>query len=221
MIVDTGVSTYDAGAERHYERSTAAHNTLRVDGLDQAEIWASFRVGRGPRVGRTESGEVEGLHFVRGEHYGYQRLGAVHSRTVIHGPEGLWAIADVLHGKGNHKVESFMHFHPEVSIESCQAGGLCHPPVSSRWVMSFASHVYQLVFIGGSNAKLENTWYAPEFGLRQSRFTLWQTWEGQLPMSIVCVILPAGKSLPEIRLASDFGVMEIGRILIPPIKAGD
>jgi len=220
VIVDTGVSTYDAGAERHYERSTAAHNTIRVDGVDQAEIWASFRVGRRPRVGRTESAEVDGLHFVRGEHYGYKHLGVIHSRTIIHRPDGLWIIADSLCGKGNHKIESFMHFHPEVSIEPCQAGVLSHPPVSSRWVMRFASHVYQLVFIGGSIAKLENTWYAPEFGLRQSRFTLWQTCEGYLPMPMVCVILPASKSLPEIRLTSHFGAIEIDSISIPLIQAG-
>ncbi|HKS96783.1 MAG TPA: alginate lyase family protein, partial [Terriglobia bacterium] len=45
VVTDTGVSTYERGPERHYERSTAAHNTLRVDGEEQAEIWASFRVG--------------------------------------------------------------------------------------------------------------------------------------------------------------------------------
>jgi len=220
VVVDTGVSTYELGAERHYERSTAAHNTLRIDGADQAEIWASFRVGRRPKVGRIEHGEVEGLHFVRGEHYGYKHLGAIHSRTIVHRPDGLWIIADLLSGKGNHKIESFMHFHPGVRVEPCGSGASCRQPESRRWAISFGSHVYQLVLIGDSEAKLENTWYAPEFGLRQSRLTLWQTRKGQLPVSSACVILPASVSLPAVHLTSDFRAIEIDRILIPLVKAG-
>src|SRR6185503_19989802 len=50
VIVDTGVSSYERGPERYYERSTAAHNTIRVDGSEQAEIWGGFRVGRRPTV---------------------------------------------------------------------------------------------------------------------------------------------------------------------------
>ena len=38
VVVDTGVSTYERNAVRRYERSTAAHNTIRIDGEDQAEV---------------------------------------------------------------------------------------------------------------------------------------------------------------------------------------
>ena len=58
VVVDTGVSTYEPCAERLYERSTAAHNTLRVDGEEQAEVWASFRVGRRPQ-GRDDSKQAK------------------------------------------------------------------------------------------------------------------------------------------------------------------
>src|SRR5579872_3010652 len=46
IIVDTGVSTYEIGARRQLERSTAAHNTVQLGSLEQSEIWAGFRVGR-------------------------------------------------------------------------------------------------------------------------------------------------------------------------------
>ncbi len=220
LIVDTGVSTYELGAERHYERSTAAHNTLRIDGADQAEIWASFRVGRRPKVGRIEHGKVEGLHFVRGEHYGYKHLGAIHSRTVVHRPDGLWVIADLLSGKGNHKVESFMHFHPRVMLEPCGSGASCRQPESCRWTIRFGAHIYKLFLMGDFEAKLVNTWYAPEFGLRQSRLTLWQIRESQLPVSSVIVILPAKKLLPEIHLTSNSRAIEIDHISVPLVKAG-
>ena len=40
LFVDTGTSTYEAGQVRSYERSTAAHNTLEIDGADSTEVWA-------------------------------------------------------------------------------------------------------------------------------------------------------------------------------------
>ena len=40
-VVDTGTSTYEAGLRRAYERSTAAHNTVEVDGEEQTEVWGS------------------------------------------------------------------------------------------------------------------------------------------------------------------------------------
>lgn len=46
FIVDTGISTYDKTPRRQYERSTAVHNTVTIDGKDSAEVWGGFRVGR-------------------------------------------------------------------------------------------------------------------------------------------------------------------------------
>ncbi len=46
VLVDTGTSTYDPGPRRDYERSTAAHNTVVVNGTDSSEVWGGFRVGR-------------------------------------------------------------------------------------------------------------------------------------------------------------------------------
>lgn len=46
FVVDTGISTYNKTPRRQYERSTAAHNTVTVDGHDSAEVWGGFRVAR-------------------------------------------------------------------------------------------------------------------------------------------------------------------------------
>ena len=46
VIVDSGVHDYEASDLREYVRSTAAHNTVRVDGMEQLEIWGAFRVAR-------------------------------------------------------------------------------------------------------------------------------------------------------------------------------
>ena len=46
IVVDSGVFDYEIGAMRDYVRSTQAHNTLMVDGVEQSEIWGAFRVAR-------------------------------------------------------------------------------------------------------------------------------------------------------------------------------
>ncbi len=50
FIVDTGISTYDKTQRREYERGTAAHNTVVVDGRPSSEVWGGFRVGRRAKV---------------------------------------------------------------------------------------------------------------------------------------------------------------------------
>src|SRR5207248_1950066 len=46
LIVDPGTFSYDRDARRNYDRSTAAHNTVSVDGQNSSEVWHIFRVGR-------------------------------------------------------------------------------------------------------------------------------------------------------------------------------
>ena len=57
MIIDTGTSTYEEGKLRESQRSTAAHNTVEIAGLEQNELWKSFRVGRRGRIGHGDFAE--------------------------------------------------------------------------------------------------------------------------------------------------------------------
>jgi uncharacterized heparinase superfamily protein len=77
VVTDTGVDRYEAGPERDFQRSTAAHATLQVDGREQGEPFGSFRMGRRPRVrGRRLDDRT-----VMGEHDGFGASG-VHRRTA-------------------------------------------------------------------------------------------------------------------------------------------
>lgn len=76
LIVDTGVSTYDRVPRREYERGTMAHNSVAIAGADQAELWASFRVGRRPNIHNVAVDAAA----VAAEHDGYDRLGVRHRR---------------------------------------------------------------------------------------------------------------------------------------------
>jgi uncharacterized heparinase superfamily protein len=216
VVVDTGVSTYEPCTERHYERSTAAHNTLRIDGEEQAEIWASFRVGRRPRVGQLEGGEIKEFHFVRGVHYAFQQRGVIHSRMIVLAPRNCWVVIDSLRGKGNHLVESFIHFHPAVGVE------MANNPTSNdlgregtRWAIRFGEEQYFLATLGCGGVEVQQSWYASEFGLRQPRTTLHWSWEGDLPVTLIYALTPAGEKPPVIGQCPGQEAVEIDRIMLP------
>ena len=49
VLIDPGTFQY-TGPWRDHFRSTAAHSTVEVDGLDQCEFWGDFRAAQAPRV---------------------------------------------------------------------------------------------------------------------------------------------------------------------------
>jgi uncharacterized heparinase superfamily protein len=46
VICNSGTSQYGRGPMRQWERSTAAHNTVEIDGENSSEVWDGFRVAR-------------------------------------------------------------------------------------------------------------------------------------------------------------------------------
>jgi uncharacterized heparinase superfamily protein len=51
VVTDTGVFEYMPGPLRDLARATRSHATAEIDGREQAEIWASYRIGGRPDVG--------------------------------------------------------------------------------------------------------------------------------------------------------------------------
>jgi uncharacterized heparinase superfamily protein len=199
VVVDTGVSTYECTPERLYERSTTAHNTVRIDGEDQAEIWASFRVGRRPRVGKLEEGTIGPFHFLRGEHFAYQHRGVVHARTIARRSDGAWIVADLLKGRGSHRVESFVHFHPMVRVDMLDGHAECGDTASRRrCTIAFAGRTYSFVTYGEGEFNLLESWYSEEFGKRQVSKVLRWAWTGNVPRMIVYTLVPEGTPAPAI-----------------------
>lgn len=216
VVVDTGVSTYERCAERHYERSTAAHNTLRIDRQEQAEIWASFRVGRRPQVGRVEGGEITGFHFVRGVHHAFQHCGVIHSRMIVLTSRNSWVVIDSLSGNGKHLVESFIHLHPAVRVENVNNPSRCGVGIAGKlWAMHFGEKQYFLTPCGPGEMVARESWYAPEFGLRQRQTTLHWSWEGALPVRLIYTLTPVGEMPPVISQCLGQEAVEVDHISLP------
>lgn len=216
VVVDTGVSTYEPGPERYYERSTSSHNTLRIDGEEQAEIWGSFRVGRRPRVGQIRGSSNEALPFIMGEYDAYSSRGVIHARKILLRPPDTWIVVDFLWGNGSHLVESFLHFHPKVRVEALadvresSAGRPVH-----RWTVEFADQSYLLATYGDGQFELRRSWYSEQFGNRQVSTALHWTWQGTIPAGMTHVFTPVGISLPHIAVDWLGNSVEIDGYKIP------
>lgn len=120
VLSDTGTSTYDPGARRNYERSTAAHNTVVVGNESSSEVWGTFRVGRRARV--TAAKVVENTAdqwHARARHDGYGQRHVYHERTVMVHQDRV-VIRDHLDQPRKHArpMEScaYFHFAPGVSV---------------------------------------------------------------------------------------------------------
>ena len=111
VVVNSGTSTYEEGAERAFERSTAAHATVRVDGRDSSEMWGAFRVGRRARVTARREGEG----WTEATHDGYAPVR--HRRRVTVDGASV-TVADSL--TGGELLEWFFPLHPGVEARGLE-----------------------------------------------------------------------------------------------------
>ncbi len=114
VVTDTGTLLYDPGPDRQRIRSTAAHNTLRLDREEQIEAWSSFRVGRRGRARVAARGRTGTWDWVSASHDAYAFLPGrpMHHRLVAVGDAGILVLDAVL-GSGLHTIESHLHEHPD------------------------------------------------------------------------------------------------------------
>jgi hypothetical protein len=117
LVTDTGVSTYNAVDDRLYERGTAAHNPVQVNGGDQCELWAAFRCGRRPKVtghlrgGGADPVRMEGSAAVRTRATGSYR----HRREVVVCELGLRFRDDLQCGEGS-DLTLRLHLAPGIEL---------------------------------------------------------------------------------------------------------
>lgn len=121
VLVNSGTSTYERGAERQRQRGTAAHNTVMVDHLDSSEVWGGFRVARRARPLAVRWGNGDGTQWVEGAHDGYRRtVGCVTHRRRWMLDDGALTVDDWIEGEFRTAVAA-MHIHPDFPIGNVDA----------------------------------------------------------------------------------------------------
>lgn len=117
VLVNAGTSRYDIGEERLWQRGTAAHNTVEIDGHDSSEVWSSFRVARRAKPFGVEHGRFGEGAWLAAAHDGYRRLKGrpVHHRRWLLQP-GALRIEDRIEGVFDSAVARY-RVHPDVRVE--------------------------------------------------------------------------------------------------------
>jgi len=119
-FVDPGTYTYMAHSPyRNYFRSTAAHNTIVIDGLDQSQMAGPFLWSRKARSYLEEWASDSERDRVVACHHGYLSLAdpVTHRRAVsLDKRTDVVTVHDHLEMKGTHKVEQHFHLAPECEV---------------------------------------------------------------------------------------------------------
>jgi hypothetical protein len=120
-LVDPGTYGYWCAPRwRAYFRGTSAHNTVRVDGLDQSVGGGRFLWLRKARTRIERMPASPGQFVMRASHDGYTRLPdpVRHVRTVqFDEASATLVVVDSVTGKRPHRTELFWHFAPHLDVQ--------------------------------------------------------------------------------------------------------
>jgi uncharacterized heparinase superfamily protein len=156
VFTDTGVYEYNETQRRTYSRSVSAHNTVRVDDLNQAEIWKIFRTGR--RGSPVDLKRTNGR--IQCGHSGYESQGKkISHRRTLSLFENRFELTDRLKGPARHRFESLFHLAPGVHFESDGKG-------------RFILNGQLLVESHNIFMRIRESEYYPEFGRVEKRYCL-------------------------------------------------
>jgi hypothetical protein len=120
-LVDSGSGVYISKdpADRNTLRGTGAHNTMRVDGVDQAIADEPFSWTRIPSTQAENWIVGKSFTYFVGSHNGYERLAdpVVHRRHVLKIAGGVWLVRDIALGRTEHELEIRWHFAPDLEVQ--------------------------------------------------------------------------------------------------------
>jgi hypothetical protein len=185
---DPGTCSYMQKTERSSLHGTGAHNTLRIDHLDQAVedgpfAWAFTAKARAERRIKRNT-----FALFTGSHDGYQRLPdpVVHRRTVVRVPD-CWLVRDRAIGSGRHQLELFWHFAPDLRIES-KGNALIAVPAGPSAVGKM-----RLALLPAEdqlwNSEITEGWISPAYGVKDSGTVVRSNIDALLPSESAALLV--------------------------------
>jgi uncharacterized heparinase superfamily protein len=187
LIIDPGRYTYSEQAPnwRRWFKSTAAHNTVSIDNLDQTPYHRGkpkSQIARGRLIQRLSR---PGFDLLCGEAISpvYE---VRHIRNVIFVANEYWIIADHLTGDRPHRFDLRFHLSPEaqdqITIEDPGDILVARTPGCV------------LVFLcdrkSGIDLKIESGWYAPVYGVKHQAPVISLSLEGVSATEFVTFLFP-------------------------------
>lgn len=171
VFIDPGTYTYlNENRWREYFRGTSAHNTVRIDGVDQSLFGGSFiatRHAEAECTGWAESERVSGRHTG----YGFLRSPAVHSRAIAFEVDGnALSIVDRVESSGEHLVEQFFHLGRNCIPEIVERSTVSISFAGEDLVVRFDPRMELSIYYG--NEALPLGWLSRTYGSKEKIFTI-------------------------------------------------
>jgi hypothetical protein len=176
LLTDSGLFVYTASPEwRNRFRSTAFHNTIRVDGeeinrlLPDGSLWGLRNDAHPIDVRFVPGGAADVLDAA---HTGYRRLAdpvTVKRRFELDRTGVALTIHDRLEGRAEHTIEVFFHAAPGVAVSTVRGSD----PAAGATLAIEADTAVEWREIEG--------WFAPSYGIKVPRTTLCATIRTRLP----------------------------------------
>jgi uncharacterized heparinase superfamily protein len=188
FIVDPGSYVYTSHPqERNLFRSTAYHNTVRVDEKEQNRIPADdlFRMDSDshPRLIKWQSDTD--CDVFEGIHDGYARLEnpVSHARRIVFDKKLLtWEITDTFDGEGEHLLEWYFHPAPGIEVDIDSSADEMNIILKGR-----RNSLSVQTGLSGK-VKLVDGYYSPEYGCKEKAVFIYCFVRVNLPFSNTFVI---------------------------------
>ena len=205
LLVDPGTCVYNGAPEwRSYFRSTRAHNTVAIDGRDQAETGGTFRwkTRLSTRMLCDPSFPRE---YLEAEQDGYARLphGVIHRRRLLNIPGEYWIVVDDFHGSGEKSSGQHtfdFHYHLAAGVDPV----LLRPRATDVEVWAeqaglflgiYASRAIASELIAGQSAPIAG-WISQGYGNRRPARSLRATLIGSAANSAMTFLVPRSTLIP-------------------------
>jgi heparinase II/III-like protein len=183
FLRDPGTCVYTASErKRNLFRSTAYHNTVRIDGEEisqtlEGELFG-FASNVRPQVNLWESTAERDV--LDAEHHAYGRLAqpVTHRRIVtLDKREGYWTIKDIFTGEGRHRFEFFFNFDAGLEVTLDATNRATARDARATLTIIPASD-YKV------DAKIESRWVSPAYGLRVKTSAIIYSLTAKVPLEV-------------------------------------
>ncbi len=171
FLIDPGTYRYNGVPEqRAYFKGTRAHNTVCIDGRDQAQQLSGFIWAHPYNAGLDNLDHSPDKISIRTHHDGYRRLKApvIHHRELSIFSDICCVIVDYFSGKGVHEFELNYHLDPGVEVRFENDWLACR---NSGESIFFYTPKNCLSVISGQKEPLLG-WYSPQYGMMQKTNTI-------------------------------------------------
>ena len=200
MLVDAGTYSYGDKEARDYFRSTAAHNTLTLDGKSSSEPNGTFDWKTTAHIRTSEWITRDRFDFFEGLHDGFSRLGdsspIVHTRSLLFLKNNYWIMRDEVKTDGEHDYGLNFHFNAGTTPQLAVAEN--NLPVVRLAAENERPGLEMLMF--GDNGAWEtfDDWIAPCYGVKLPAPTVNFSARGKGTQEFFTFLLPShsGAELP-------------------------